>query len=46
MVTWIVQFMLYRVGDNKVEKKYREKIKKLKLEHKALASISFSFLDH
>lgn len=38
--------MLYRVGDSLVERKYREKIKKLKLEHKALASISFSFQDH
>jgi hypothetical protein len=38
----VVQFLLYRVGNIKIEKKYKERLKQLKLDHKAIASISFS----
>lgn len=41
----IVQFLLYKVGNNKVEKKYKERLKQLKLKHTAIAAISFSFLE-
>jgi hypothetical protein len=39
----VVQFMLYKVGNSKIEKKYKERLKQLKIDHKAIASISFSF---
>ena len=39
----VVQFMLYKVGNTKIEKKYKERLKQLKLDHKAIASVSFSF---
>jgi hypothetical protein len=38
----IIQLMLYRVGNDKIEKKYKEKLKQLKLDHKAIASVTFS----
>jgi hypothetical protein len=38
----VVQFMLYKVGNVKIERKYKERLKKLKLDHKAIASMSFS----
>jgi hypothetical protein len=34
--------MLYKVGNLKIERKYKERLKKLKLDHKAIASMSFS----
>lgn len=37
----VVQFLLYRVGNVKIEKKYKERLKQLKLDHKAIASMSF-----
>lgn len=39
----VVQFMLYKVGNIKIERKYKERLKQLKLDHKAIASITFSF---
>ena len=38
----VVQFMLYRVGNTKIEKKYKERLRQLKLDHKAIASMSFA----
>lgn len=37
----VVQFLLYRVGNLKIEKKYKERLKQLKLDHKAIASMTF-----
>jgi hypothetical protein len=37
----VVQFMLYRVGNTKIERKYKERLRQLKLDHKAIASMSF-----
>ena len=37
----MVQLMLYRVGNTKIEKKYKERLKQLKLDHKAIASMTF-----
>ena len=37
----MVQLMLYRVGNIKIEKKYKERLKQLKLDHKAIASMTF-----
>lgn len=37
----VVQFMLYRVGNSKIEKKYKERLKQLKCDHKAIASMTF-----
>ena len=34
--------MLYRVGNTKIEKKYKERLRQLKLDHKAIASMSFT----
>ena len=34
--------MLYRVGNTKIEKKYKERLKQLKLDHKAIASMTFA----
>ena len=36
--------MLYKVGNVKIEKKYKDRLKELKINNKAIASISFSFL--
>jgi hypothetical protein len=41
----VVQFMLYRVGNSKIEKKYKERLKQLKLDHKAIASMTFTVAD-
>lgn len=41
----VVQFLLYRVGNSKIEKKYKERLKQLKLDHKAIASMSFALHD-
>ena len=38
----IVQFMLYKVGNPVIENKYKERLRQLKMDHKAIASISFS----
>jgi hypothetical protein len=38
----VVQFMLYRVGNTKIERKYKERLRQLKLDHKAIASMSFT----
>jgi hypothetical protein len=38
----VVQFMLYRVGNIKIENKYKERLRQLKLDHKAIASMSFT----
>ena len=38
----VVQFMLYRVGKPQIENKFKERLKQLKLDHKAIASVSFS----
>jgi hypothetical protein len=38
----VVQFMLYRVGNIKIEKKFKERLRQLKLDHKAIASMSFT----
>jgi len=35
--------MLYKVGNIKIERKYKERLKQLKIDNKAIASISFSF---
>ena len=37
----MVQLMLYRVGNINIEKKYKERLKQLKLDHKAIASMTF-----
>lgn len=37
----MVQFLLYRVGNSKIEKKYSERFKQLKIDHKAIASMTF-----
>lgn len=34
--------MLYRVGNAKIEKKYKDRLRQLKLDHKAIASVSFA----
>lgn len=33
--------MLYRVGNTKIEKKYKERLKQLKIDHKAITSMTF-----
>lgn len=35
--------MLFKVGNLKIERKYKDRLKQLKLNNKAIASISFSF---
>lgn len=35
--------MLFKVGNLKIEKKYKERLRQLKLNNKAIASVSFSF---
>lgn len=34
--------MLYKVGNARIERKYKERLKQLKIDRKAIASISFS----
>jgi len=38
--------MLYRVGNSKIEKKYKERLKQLKIDHKAIASMTFIVSAH
>lgn len=41
---YIVQLLLFKIGNKKIEEKYKERLKQLKLDHKAIASISFKMI--
>jgi len=40
----IVQLLLFKIGNKKIEEKYKERLKQLKVDHKAIASIDFKML--
>lgn len=40
----LVQLLLFKIGNKKIEEKYKERLKQLKVDHKAIASIDFKML--
>jgi hypothetical protein len=40
----IIQLLLFKIGNKKIEEKYKERLKQLKVDHKAIASIDFKTL--
>ena len=38
---YIVQLLLFKIGNKKIEEKYKERLKQLKVDHKAIASVDF-----
>ena len=43
-IVHIVQLLLYRVGNKKLEEKYKERLAQLKIDKKAIASVSFKII--
>jgi hypothetical protein len=37
----IIRLLLFKIGNKKIEEKYKERFKQLKVDHKAIASIDF-----
>lgn len=40
----LIQLLLYRVGNKKLEEKYKERLDQLKIDKKAIASVSFKIV--